>query len=63
VEWDLKQCEDLAALMAARREELGEVKRVVDGIAAVFYIDQTCRQTGLSRSAKTPTRPTVGRTT
>ena len=27
----------------------------------VFYIDQTCRQTGLSRSAKTPTRPAVSR--
>jgi len=25
----------------------------------VFYIDQTCRQTGLSRSAKTPTRPAI----
>ena len=32
--WDLKQCEDLAVMMRARREELGEVKRGVEGIAA-----------------------------
>jgi len=32
--WDLKQYEDLAVMMRARREELGEVKRGVEGIAA-----------------------------
>jgi len=32
--WDLKQCEDLAVMMRARREELAEVKHGVEGIAA-----------------------------
>jgi len=32
--WDLKQCEDLAVIMRARQEELGEVKYGVEGIAA-----------------------------
>jgi len=45
---------------------LGELPNAADrtvasSLRSVFYIDQTCRQPGLSRSAKTKTRPTVGR--
>jgi len=32
--WDLKQCEELAVMIRSRREELGEVKHVVEGIVA-----------------------------